>query len=325
MNFETNRKELPLNDLSPACSSDLHRATDHWDRWQTTRHTSGQRYADWGDHPTVFKAVMRECFGNENHDFFTYLRAHYPHCQTAHALSLCCGDGSFEAQLIQKGVFERITGLEISHERIKHGQAQIEAGHLSKHMTFLQQDVNLGHFGEACFDVVFAKAALHHIENLELAFLGIKRCLKPGGLLVAIDFFGPTRFQWTQTQLDSCNWFWKHKVLPELQRESEDKSHRPLDEPITRPSIESMLALDPSEAVRSSDLMQLISANFKIQENISLGGTVLNLLLYGDRVNRFDSENPRHNLILEEAVSLERNLMASGTLGSDFKFIVASV
>jgi hypothetical protein len=114
-------------------------------------------------------------------------------------------------------------------------------------------------------------------------------------------------------------------VLPELQRESEDKSHRPLDEPITRPSIESMVALDPSEAVRSSDLMQLISANFKIQENISLGGTVLNLLLYGDRVNRFDSENPRHNLILEEAVSFERNLMASNKLGSDFKFIVASV
>jgi len=71
--------------------------------------------------------------------------------------------------------------------------------------------------------------------------------------------------------------------------------------------------------------MQLISANFKIQANISLGGTVLNLLLYGDRVNRFDSENPRHNLILEEAVSFERNLMASGKLGSDFKFIVASV
>ena len=114
-------------------------------------------------------------------------------------------------------------------------------------------------------------------------------------------------------------------MLPQLQSESKDKGNSPLDPPITRPSIESMVALDPSEAVRSSDLIPLIAANFKIQENISLGGTVLNLLLYGDRVNRFDSENPHHNLILEEAVSFEVNLMASGTLGSDFKFIIASV
>ena len=319
MNFETNRKELPLNDLSPACSSDLHRASEHWDQWQTTRQANGQLYADWGDHPTVFKAVMRECFGKENHDFFTYLQTHYPHCQTAHALSLCCGDGSFEAQLIQKGVFERITGLEISHERIKHGQTQIEAGHLSEQMTFLQQDVNLGHFGEACFDVVFAKAALHHIENLELAFEGIKRCLKPGGLLVAIDFFGPTRFQWTDEQLHASNWFWEHRVLPTFLSDADNS----LTEPIRRPSIESMINMDPSEAVRSSDIMAHIESNFQVLENFALGGTVMNLLLYGHRVNRFDAKDPFHNAILEEAVFYERQLLDNGVLSSDFRFVVA--
>ena len=320
MNFETTRKELPINDLSPACSSDLHRASDHWDRWQTTRQANGQIYADWGDHPTVFKAVMRECFGNENHDFFTYLQTHYPHCQTAHALSLCCGDGSFEAQLIQKGVFERITGLDISAERIKYGQGQVEAGYLSKQMTFLQQDVNLGDFGEACFEVVFAKAGLHHIENLELAFAGIKRCLKPGGLFVAIDFFGPTRFQWTDERLHACNWFWEHRVSPTLQS-NVDRSRT---QPIARPSIESMINMDPSEAVRYSDIMSNIESNFNVLENFALGGTVMNLLLYGERVNRFNEKDPFHNAILEEAVLYERELLNNGKLSSDFRFVIAT-
>jgi ubiquinone/menaquinone biosynthesis C-methylase UbiE len=268
---------------------------------------------------------MRECFGQDSAgasiDFFSYLHTHYPQCHNAHALSLCCGDGSFETQLIQKGVFQKITGLEISAERIHHGSAQVNVNNLANQLNFLQQDVNQGQFGEACFDVVFAKAALHHIQNLEDAFAGMKRCLKPGGLLVAIDFFGPTRFQWSDKQLHASNWFWEHRVPPALHSNADGSQTLP----ITRPSLETMISMDPSEAVRSSEIMTFLESNFKVIDNFALGGTVMNLLLYGERVNRFDANDPFHNAILEEAVQYERQLLESGQLSSDFRFVVAQV
>jgi len=300
---------------------DLQRTSAYWSEWQTTRQSNQQLYADWGDHPTVFNAVMRSCFGNANIDFFSYLNTYYPECKNAHALSLCCGDGSFETQLIQKGVFQKITGLEISAERIHHGTAQVNANNLTNQLNFLQQDVNQGQYGEACFDVVFAKAALHHIENLEDAFAGMKRCLKPGGLLVAIDFFGPSRFQWTDEQLHACNWFWEHRMPPNFHANADGSR----TQPITRPSIESMIKMDPSEAVRSSDIMAHINHSFEVLNNFALGGTVMNLLLYGERVNRFDANDPFHNAILEEAIQYERQLLDSGQLSSDFRFVVAQV
>lgn len=308
---------MPSN-LSP---EDLQRTSAYWSEWQTTRQSRQQLYADWGDHPTVFNAVMRSCFGNANIDFFAYLNTHYPQCKKAHALSLCCGDGSFETQMIQKGVFQNITGIDISPERIAHGSAQVNAQVFSHNLSLVQQDVNQGQFGEACFDVVFAKAALHHIENLEEAFAGMKRCLKPDGLLVAIDFFGPTRFQWTDAQLQACNWFWEHRMPPTFQTNADGSR----TQPIARPSIESMINMDPSEAVRSSEIMSHIEKNFEVLDNFALGGTVMNLLLYGERVNRFDANDPFHNAILEEAVQFERQLLDSGKLSSDFRFVIAKV
>jgi hypothetical protein len=84
-----------------------------------------------------------------------------------------------------------------------------------------------------------------------------------------------------------------------------------------------MIALDPSEAVRSSDLYPLLNAHFELECDIALGGTLLNLLLWGERVNRFDPQDHVHNQVLLEACALEHDLMNSGVLGSDFRFIVA--
>lgn len=296
----------------------LDRARNHWDAWQRSQPADQSVYTDWGDHPTVFRAVMRYALGSETENFFTFLQKKYPACATAHALSLCCGDGAFEQQLINQGVFSRITGLELSAERISQGRAR-QTQQSDGSLEFLQKDVNQGDFGKHQFDVVFAKAALHHIQNLEMAFDGMVRTLKPGGLLVTIDFFGPSRFQWTDAQLQACNNFWNEHVPPGLKLEIDGS----LTSAITRPRVEDMMAMDPSEAARSSELHAMIYKNFDVLEDHALGGAMVNLLLYGQRVNRFDASDSVHNAVLEQAISRERDLMAQGTLDSDFRFIVA--
>lgn len=298
----------------------LERTRHHWDDWQRSKPASPCVYTDWGDHPTVFRAVMRHALGSETENFFTFLQKNHPACATAHALSLCCGDGAFEQQLLDQGVFSRITGLELSTERIAQGRARVGAQG-ARALDFLQKDVNLGDFGKRCFDVVFAKAALHHIQDLEAAFEGMVRALRPGGLLVTIDFFGPSRFQWTAEQLQACNRFWHAHVPPSLQVEADGT----LTPPITRPRVEDMMAMDPSEAVRSSELRAMVYKYFDVLDDRALGGALLNLLLYGQRVNRFDASDSTHNAALERAVAEERELMAQGRLDSDFRFIVARV
>ena len=302
-------------------TAQLQQVAGHWDAWSESRPATGQQWTDWGDHPTVFRAVMHKAFGSQDEDFFSFLRKHFPQTSGAHALSLCCGDGRFEVSLVQNGVFDRITGLEWSSRRIEQGQEHLRTlpQEISHKVQLLQHDVNRGDFGEGLYDVVFAKAALHHIMALEPAFAGIERCLRPGGLLVTIDFFGPSRFQWTDAQLQAVEDFWQTRVPPAL-RHRADGSELP---PIVRPTVQDMIDMDPSEAAHSDELMACIRQRFEVLHDIALGGTLMNLLLYGERVNQFDPDNAVHNAVLQEAVDLEHKLMAQGLLGSDFRFVVA--
>ena len=186
-------------------------------------------------------------------------------------------------------------------------------------LNFEVGDVNLGAFGVQTFDVVFAKAALHHVVELEVLVKGIGTCLRPGGCLVTLDFFGPTRFQWTEAQLAAANQFLANEVPRHLLQKRDGSFH----DKIERPSIEAMMAMDPSEAVRSGDVYEILQSNFSIDTDIALGGTLLNLIFYGDVINNFDPANDAHNQVINAAFALERRLMKGGTIGSDFRLIVA--
>lgn len=300
---------------SPGDREDVSRVTaQHWDTWQLER-SHASRFTDWGDHPIVLEEVFRRAFGRPDTGFFEFLSTHYPQLSGAHALSLCCGDGTFECGLLDRGVFGRVTGAELSSQRIEAGRRKAN-GHA---IDFLQADVNQAIWGVERFDVVFAKAALHHIENLEHALEQIARCLRPGGVFIAIDFFGPSRFQWTDAQLAACNAFWQTRVPLALRHEPDGRQTPPVE----RPRVQDLVAMDPSEAVRSSELHPLLRQRFDLEHDIPLGGALLNLLLSGDRVNRFDPDDELHNQVIREAAAHERALMEAGTLGSDFRFIVA--
>jgi SAM-dependent methyltransferase/glycosyltransferase involved in cell wall biosynthesis len=301
--------------VPPVEADAVAQAARHWDNWQLGHQARPPRFTDWGDHPIVLQEIQGRCFGQPDTGFLDFLASRYPQLSDAHALSLCCGDGGFECALLDRGVFGRVTGLELSAQRIEVGRRQAN-GHA---IEFLQADVNQALLPDRSYDVVFAKAALHHIENLEHVFEQVVRCLRPGGLLIAIDFFGPTRFHWTDAQLAACNAFWQTRVPPDLRLEPDGRQTPPVE----RPLVQDLVAMDPSEAVRSSDLYALLKSRFELEQDIPLGGALLNLLLSGDRVNRFDPDNEAHCQVIREAAAHERALMDAGVLASDFRFIVA--
>ncbi len=292
---------------------------DFWNQWQHARNLNKSLYVDWVDHPTILALLYNDLFGSSSINIFDYLKQTYPNFPNSAVLSLCSGDGEFEKSLLAQGVFGSITGIDIASERVASANTQIQK--TEKCLNFAIGDVNDGEFGEASYDVVFAKAALHHVEQLESMFSGIKKCLKPNGKLVAIDFFGPTRFQWSDVQLEAVNHFINTKIPNALLKREDGSLHKD----ISRPTVESMIAMDPSEAVRSGDIYNLIIKNFTQIHEFQVGGTLLNLIFDSTIINNFEPNNLEHNEIIRAAFDYERKLMAENKITSDFKFIVATV
>jgi SAM-dependent methyltransferase len=293
------------------------RAAQHWDEWQRERNAAPTQYVDWGDHPTVLALVYRELFGSPTTSMIDFLKTAYPSFAQARALSLCSGDGAFEKVLVEQGVFGSVTGTDLSPVRVE--QANRNRGEYAGRLEYRLMDVNQGDFGAGCYDVVFAKAALHHVQELEAMFEGVRRCLRPGGRLVTLDFFGPTRFQWTDRQLELANRFLAQEIPEALLRRADGSVHRN----ISRPSVEQMIAIDPSEAVRSAEIHGQLAGGFEIERQFDAGGALLNLIFDGTVVNNFQAGNPAHDALVERAFRYERDCMARGEIGSDFKFIIA--
>lgn len=298
-------------------SVDTNQASVYWNQWQQQKTSQNLEWVDWGDHPVILKLIYQSLFGSPEKTVFHYLLENYPAFANSKALSLCSGDGAFERLLIEHGVFNHITGIDVADERVRIANRQHRD--LTEKLCFNTGDVNTGNFGYQIYDVVFAKAALHHIENLEMLFKGIKHCLRSNGYLVTIDFFGPTRFQWPDKQLEYAK-----QMLARIPPELRTKPDGTLIDSISRPTIDQMIAMDPSEAVRSEDIIDFISNYFETIKIFDIGGTLLNLVFTQEIINNFRPDNPQHVEILSRAYFWEQELILSNEISSDFKFIIAS-
>lgn len=91
---------------------------------------------------------------------------------------------------------------------------------------------------------------------------------------------------------------------------------------VTFPSARDVIAADPSEAVRSADIVAVLGRSFEILEQTGWGGNVLQFLLAGIAGNF--SEKDGHSLaLLRMLINIEDTLIQCGEFESDFAYIVA--
>lgn len=88
------------------------------------------------------------------------------------------------------------------------------------------------------------------------------------------------------------------------------------------PTARSVIAVDPSEAVRSAEIVPLLRQHFDIVEYKPLGGTILQFLL-ADIARNFQRDEAGARL-LEMLFAIEDALLDAGHLESDFAYIVAA-
>lgn len=174
------------------------------------------------------------------------------------ALSLGCGEGRAERELLNSGVCGAVTGIDVSEDAI--AVARRKAADENLPISYLVGDLNRMTFEAGAFDLIYVQNCLHHIVELEHIAAQMASALKPGGLLWVQDFIGESQFQWSDRRIEIVNRL--RGAIPEeiLQDRLRQQPLGMLKrkDPSTLPS--------PFEAIRSAEIVPVLERFFEIEE-----------------------------------------------------------
>ena len=273
----------------------------------------------WTELEAVQRRINRRVSGDPLVDPYQYVLARYfaGRLPLERALTLGCGTGELERGLVQYGFCSRHDAFDIAEESIlKARDAARRAG--LEHLRYEVADVNRIELPAQTYDCVWGVHSIHHLAALEHVFGQVRRARKPGAYFVLNEFVGPTRFQWTDRQLEVINGLLR--TLPAHLR-VRCGTAQTLKSEVTRPTIAEMKRIDPSEAIRSAEIRPLFPRYFEVVEVKGYGGTVLHMLLH-EIAGNFQNAAPATSAILEAICDLEEALVALGDLPHDFAMIV---
>jgi SAM-dependent methyltransferase len=278
----------------------------------------------WGQIPQVANYINRSISGREDTDFIAYTAEKFisplKKKKRVRMLSLCSGIGHLELDMIKKELVDEIIGFEFSSDCVARANENALAAGVSERLKFFQMDLNIPSFVDfGHFDFIFNEAALHHISNLENL---ISECLKvclPHTLFINHDYVGPNHHQWTEKQLSYINRIME--LIPSELRASRTNIGAVHLKKNSLP-LRKMLEIDPTEGVRSEDILDVMKNNFDIIEFKSFGGTVLHMLL-NDIAGNFTK--PEYEAVINLLIFFEESLIKEGILTSDFAYWIAKV
>ena len=148
-------------------------------------------------------------------------------------------------------------------------------------------------------DLIFFHASLHHIEKLEKVLSLCARRLAQGdpGLLYVDEYIGPSREEWTESDLRHAATLFEG--VPRQFRQAETLSY-----PVAYD--------DPTEMVRSSEIEPVLRQHFEIIAYRPYYGNVLMPLVCGIRPEGLD--DPSVRAILRDAMKFEDSLVRQSAL-----------
>ena len=308
--------------MSESNTNNIDKASEYWDENLKIHKDDASNLVSWLDSPVVlYRCLNKLEIGSKRMsvvEWLIWVQEKYIPSKLDHGLSVGCGDGTIERSAIGFNMCAKMDAYDISGKSIEIAHGISEGAGLSDRIKYEKADINNIILEENKYDIIFAGMSMHHFTNLEHIFEEFKKTLKPDGLLVINEFVGPNQFQWTEKQLSVINELLN--ILPEKYRHNTVTGQ--VKEREERSTIECMNASDPSEAIRSSDIIPVLSNNFHIVERVDWGGTILHMLLHCIMAN-FDSEKEEDVTILRLLGYIEDVLIREKVLESDFALIVA--
>lgn len=290
------------------------RVGTHWARRETS-------IRSWWQSPVVVGEIQRRITGEAGKRVEEYFRDR--HCPRSfprgsrrpfrRALSLGAGGGQLERSMLELGVCREILGIDISEARVESANSVIPQA-LRGRLAFRCHNLETWR-PDGRFDLVIARDVLHHITRLEALCGALEELLQPGSILYVDEYVGPVRFQWTDKQLE---------VIARLLDRLSPSLVADLVEPALgsrrrahRPTLEDMIASDPSESVRSDEIADILRAHFELVERRPYGGAVFHQL-FNRIMGNFDGNDDLVRTLME----IDFLLCDEGVLDTNYEWTV---
>lgn len=270
-----------------------------------------EKVRHWFEVPAVERRMNRRISGDEKVGMVEHLARTHLLDRKRTAITLGCGNARVELEWAAMGCFSSLKGYDLSPGMIDAAtKAAADAG-LSDIATFEVKD---GLADTQKVDVVIFCQSLHHFTNVPGVLARVKAMLNPGGMLIAHEFVGPRRQQWTRTQIAFIDSLLRR--IPAKFRELSygGTKHRQL----TAGALFWWLN-DPSEAVESDLIEPEILRQFDDVTRYDQGGTISHLLFHDIAANFLEPDGERYATMV---LDIEDELLQAKKLPSDFVIFV---
>ncbi|MGN6182480.1 MAG: class I SAM-dependent methyltransferase [Thermoanaerobaculia bacterium] len=278
--------------------------------WNDEHFTQRLAHANWMANTAVLMYLNERATGDPARDWLSNWAHRWFVGDALRVLVLGCGEGWLERAVAQWPYVARIDAVDFAEHAI--ARARELARDIPK-IHYGVVDLNHDVLEPNTYDVIVAHSVLHHVENLEHAYAQLERAMKPNAALIINEYVGPDRVQYSDDVLSIINALLR--CLPQRLRGQYEAR--------TRPTIEEMIANDPTEAVRASELVAFTHRFFNVRESRNLGGTILQHLLY-DIAENFRFDNAYERSLLDILCTIEGWLVDSGRIPSDFVLMAAT-
>ena len=259
-------------------------AAAFWDR-----EVINPTHVSWMAHPAVRRYINASISGDPDCWPINWLVRTFPGLHMSSALSIGCGTGELERDLLFRGICESMVAFDGSQVSIDVARAEAQRAGLSDRVTYYVADFNKPRLPVSTYDAVFFHQSAHHVAKLEKLFRAVLRALRPGGMLYLDEFVGPSRSDWNDERVGVLRAI--NALLPR-----EVRLHGELPLPIQ--------CDDPSEAIRSSEILEQLRLGFDIEYLRGYGGNILSVLFEAMR-------DPEDDLV-DGLIAAERELLRAG-------------
>jgi demethylmenaquinone methyltransferase/2-methoxy-6-polyprenyl-1,4-benzoquinol methylase len=116
------------------------------------------------------------------------------------------GDLALEALSLNP---DKVIGVDISEGMLELGRKKVTARGLDARVQLLSGDSEALPFADGAFDAVTVAFGVRNFEDLHRGLCEMRRVLRPGGMMVVLEFSRPTAFP-----IKQLYWFYFDRLLP---------------------------------------------------------------------------------------------------------------
>jgi SAM-dependent methyltransferase len=242
--------------------------------------------------------------GLQRHISSLFLVAEEKKLKFERGLTLGCGAGRRERELICRGVCRSFHGIDISEKATATAREIAKEQELP--LTYEVADLNFVELPEKAFDLVVAQTCLHHVLFLERVAEQVWRSLKSDGYLWIDDFIGETQGQYDPKRLSIINRILA--ILPEKFRKNTINGR--LIAEIKRPEPGHLGT--PFESIRSGEIVPVFQRWFTIEWELEFDAFLRLIVPHGTRAAYLENEDTKalfEILILLDRLCIEEKIV----------------